>query len=817
MNKSPLFSKHILGLCISLVIVNSHAAERAPVTTASLLQQAGQLPAGFAEHFFDVPLAVRIELNGQLLGEGMITLTSDERVRLLEMTPQNGTLSNHSKWVDILSQERRLGDCKNDCPDKLLALHYSIENSLLSIVTADAEHNSGEAKYYSLPEESGLGLIMSNRLNLVNDGETGTSGNYWLDASGSLGKWSVFSGLQASKSSENYESDSLLYSLSHLYSQRESEGKFLRLGYFLPETLSMGLQPLTIGGRPDTTLGVMFGTSDSLAVRNDSPSSTPIYVTANRPGIVEIYRNQQLINSQPVQPGLQTIDTRTLPGGIYPVEVRLVEDGEVSWKSEETIYKPENWRDTENRWRYNVYAGQSTDLVSNWQDRERSGLNAGALLNYLLHPRVVTGVSAQHVEGEMQYGTTADWRVTDKISLYGNYSWAQNRGQAIDMQSVYNYGGGNLVLSHNQSWMDSTTRYGSYKGETSTSAVNLNHRITPKNSLTSRVSRSQGNSNGTGVDVGWQHNGTLFSSNAQWRVSVFDRPGSYSSNSGRNRGVDLNLSFNLGSKKDRVSARLGSRTARDGGRDNNAALSWQREFEDSVITQVNSTVTTDRYGTGLDVGADFSSSLARGDLYAQQSSYSKSLGGGLNMESTVAFGGNKLAVSGEPHYGGAGLIIDVDSDVKGVRLRADEHGGNSTLLRPGRNFIPVEPYKTGHIQFDLETEQHAVNIKPATASYQLNRGGVEYRKIEVMKTITVMGRVLNHEGQPLRGGHVINHASRSVTENNGFFAVEMNTSAPTLDIQHQGQSLCALTVDLNAHQQENNVLMMGDIQCKKAS
>ena len=228
-------------------------------------------------------------------------------------------------------------------------------------------------------------------------------------------------------------------------------------------------------------------------------------------------------------------------------------------------------------------------------------------------------------------------------------------------------------------------------------------------------------------------------------------------------------------------------------------------------------MTADRYGTGLDVGADFSSSLARGDLYAQQSSYSKSLGGGLNMESTVAFGGNKLAVSGEPHYNGAGLIIDVDSDVKGVRLRADEHGGNSTLLRPGRNFIPVEPYKTGHIQFDLETEQHAVNIKPATASYQLNRGGVEYRKIEVMKTITVMGRVLNHEGQPLRGGHVINHASRSVTENNGFFAVEMNTSAPTLDIQHQGQSLCALTVDLNAHQQENNVLMMGDIQCKKAS
>ena len=71
----------------------------------------------------------------------------------------------------------------------------------------------------------------------------------------------------------------------------------------------------------------MYGSSDSLAINNAKPSVYPIYVTANRQAAVEIYRNGLLINTQAVAAGLQTLDTRPLPGGIYEVEVRLVEDG----------------------------------------------------------------------------------------------------------------------------------------------------------------------------------------------------------------------------------------------------------------------------------------------------------------------------------------------------------------------------------------------------------------------------------------------------------------------------------------------------------
>jgi hypothetical protein len=43
-------------------------------TPRSLLAQAKGLPSEFEEHFFDVPLAVRVELDQQLLGEAMVVL-----------------------------------------------------------------------------------------------------------------------------------------------------------------------------------------------------------------------------------------------------------------------------------------------------------------------------------------------------------------------------------------------------------------------------------------------------------------------------------------------------------------------------------------------------------------------------------------------------------------------------------------------------------------------------------------------------------------------------------------------------------------------
>jgi hypothetical protein len=160
------------------------------------------------------------------------------------------------------------------------------------------------------------------------------------------------------------------------------------------------------------------------------------------------------------------------------------------------------------------------------------------------------------------------------------------------------------------------------------------------------------------------------------------------------------------------------------------------------------------------------------------------------------------------------MIIDVESDIDGIALRADDLSGGSAVLRPGRNFVPITAYKSSSVSFDFEGNHvPAATIQPARSSYHLNKGGVGYRKVQVMRTLTVLGRLIDPQGNPLKGHHIINHASRGVSEVDGFFSMEMNAGSPTLEVRHGNQLLCQFRLDPNSGRTENNVLMIGDLRC----
>jgi len=127
----------------------------------------------------------------------------------------------------------------------------------------------------------------------------------------------------------------------------------------------------------------------------------------------------------------------------------------------------------------------------------------------------------------------------------------------------------------------------------------------------------------------------------------------------------------------------------------------------------------------------------------------------------------------------------------------------------------VGAYKSGYVQFDLDGDNEAAAvIQPTTFDYHLNRGGVGYRKLRVMRTVTVLGRLVDQYGQPMQGAQVVNHASRGVSEAGGHFAVEMSESAPTLEVRKGGQPLCLLELAMNQLEREGDVLLAGDLACK---
>jgi hypothetical protein len=93
------------------------------------------------------------------------------------------------------------------------------------------------------------------------------------------------------------------------------------------------------------------------------------------------------------------------------------------------------------------------------------------------------------------------------------------------------------VFSHNRSWLDTRDTYetlpdgtrlrrNTFVGQTSNSALSVNHRVDARNSWNLRLSHSEGNAEGAGLDLGWSRRDILWGSDANWRFSVFDRPGS---------------------------------------------------------------------------------------------------------------------------------------------------------------------------------------------------------------------------------------------------------------------------------------------------
>ncbi|MFW0755754.1 CS1-pili formation C-terminal domain-containing protein [Pseudomonas sp. H11T01] len=820
---TPIAAALALFICTSALAVPSAIG----TTPRSLLAQAKGLPAEFEEHFFDVPLAVRVELDQQFLGEAMIVLSRDDRITLLEFADvgdSNIPASERETWTSYLQKSVALGACEGSCPEQMLAIHYNLENSLVSILTEHAERDTETKRYYELPEGGSSGLIVRNQLNLNGGQDQDLGGRYGLEASSSLGNWTQSLNMQLARLGG--PDDKLYHAIHELYSQRELEGRFLRLGYFTPNSEGLSRQPRSFGASPDTAVGLMYGSSDSLAINSPKPSVYPIYVTANRQASVEIFRNGLLINTQPVDAGLHTLDTRPLPGGIYEVEVRLIEDGQITSTTQELVYKPNNWRNHDERWRYNLFAGQESKLLSNWNEQAYGDMTAGAAFNYLLHPRIILGVSGRQVRDTLQYGSSVDWTLADNTSLYANLFQTQDHGTGLDLQAMYNYGSGSVFATHNRSWLDTTNTYQTlpdgtrvrqrnvFIGQTSNSSLSVNHRVSSKSSFNARVSHSDGNTEGVGLDLGWTQRDILFGSDANWRFSVFDRPGSFSSGDARNRGVDLTVSLALGGPGEQWSGSIGTRTSRDGGRDNNASLTYRKDLQGHVLQSVSATAITDTYGIGLSGTTSFNNETINGDAFVQRSSFNGNFTGGLNLDSTIAVGGQQIVMTSQHQGSGAGMIIDVESDLDEIALRADDLSGGSASLRPGRNFIPITAYKSSSVSFDFEgNHPPAATIQPARTSYHLNKGGVDYRKITVSKTLTVLGRLVDSQGKPLKGHHIINHASRGVSEVDGFFSMEMKAGSPTLEVRHGDQLLCQFRLDPGSARNENDVLMIGDLRC----
>lgn len=770
-----------------------------------LLQQARQLPEGFEEHFFGVPLMVRVTVDGRLLGDGEALLGRDNSVQLLSLLDvQESEFDERERerWLSKLGIQLPLGECDLACPEGIVGLQYSLEESQLSVLTGQVEQEARDQRFMALPQES-KGLLIQNQLNLVQG--TQRNGHYNLQLEGSWRQWTPFMEGDATWQ----EGGAIDLGMAQLYGERLHEANFYRLGFFFPSAQGLVRQPNYYSGATPTVLGMMWGSSDLLRRERGVPSLAPIQVAPARPGMVEIYRDGNLIQSQPVVSGLQALDTRSLPGGIYEVELRLLEDGQETRRWREMIYKPSNWQTPEEPWRFNLFAGRQTRWLARQGDSDLEGASGGAAVNHLLLPSLVVGAGSQYVDRRAQHSLSLDWEATSQLHGFASLNQSVGMGWGYDLQGIYWHGNSSLVASHSRNLRK--------QGDASSvSSLSLQQSLEKWGSLGVYVSHQSGR--GNGADVGWHYSDRFLGRWVTWGVTLFDRPGSESTAQQRDRGSTLSLTVNLGGQDRQLSLGLGSNTSRSGGAQRSAYLNYQQEVDWGPLSQVSVGSTHDSYGTGLSGYGRFAAPWLGGELFAQHSSYNEQVTGGINLESVVALGWEGELAMGSRDMGGMGneaaMILDIEADDEAARIRVSDDQGSVQTLGPGRHLVSVPALQSGILQLEMADHEGApLTIKPTVLPYHLNRGGVGYGQVNAVSTVTVIGRLLDGQGTPLKGAMVINHVGRTVSEADGFFAVEMSKHNSNLQVEYQGGQQCDLVLEMDRVKRRQAVLLLGDLVC----
>lgn len=810
-----------------LSVLQTTTALAAPAgTQRSLFVQSGQMPDEFRDHLFGVPLAVRVEKDGAYLGNAQVILGRDETVQLIGFDESHDSPLSEAervRWHAALAEPVPLGICRTVCVPGLRAMHYSLENSLLSLLTSDSGSNGPEDRYLSVPARGSTGMSLGSTFNVNGGQRQAVAASYAAALQGSIGYWTTL-GSYTYNHTSNIDGESRHF-VTALHAQRELRGHYVRVGYFLPNFDGVTRQPRAPGTENTTSLGVMIGSSDELLASATTASLYPVYVTSAQRGVVEIHREGALISTQPVQPGMQEIDTVRLPTGIYSVELRVIEDGRETSREQATVHKPNSWRDTARRWRYSAFVGTQQGLLDASRDSESNKGSAGAVINHLIHPRAVIGATVRQVGERRGAGASLDWQAADAVKVSTHLYESTDAGHGVNVQGMFVHGNGLVVVSQARSWLEQRERIATAGmpprwqvdgGWQDSSSLTASHRLGSDISLGARVASNRRFNAGTTVDLSFSRQQAIFGTLGNWRVSVFDRPGSVFSGQRRQRGVDFTMSLALGERENRYSGRFGTRSGNRGSTERYASGDVTRNLDSTWLRSASANIGADRYGIGAGGGLQFDHPKLDGLAQVQRSPGLGGLGGFFSLQSNVAMGDGAIAVvsGSQAHGDGTGMIVDLQSDVAGVRLRGDDNHGGGVLLRPGRNFIPVVAYRPGFVQFDFDgATAPAATVQPATAPYHLNRGGVTHVSVEVVSTFTVMGQVVDDTGTGLRGVHVINHAGRSVSQDEGFFTLELSSRYPTVELRLPGRLRCLLTLDPARYPREGDLVMLGGLRC----
>lgn len=743
------------------------------------------IPDEFREYFYNSEILAQIYLNDASLFEAAISIKPNGKITLIRIVDSSNSQfddKSRAEWEINLKKGIIIGDCSKDCPSDLVAAEYQLDKLELKLFSKQYETQKVVSKYLTLPNQTPNGLIVNNSLS---GSFTSVSKAWNINSSllSSINSWTQRMSLSSYGSDQKANMNTQLY---EMYTQKEYPGNFLRIGIFSPNTDKGNVE--TNGISNGSIAGVMWGTSNALLFENESVSAVPIYVTGGPHSIAEVWQGDRMIYTQQLQVGMQALDSRRLPNGVYDVTIKIIDNSKVIETISSQVYKPLGWSNPNQRWRLNTWAGKIEDLSfnKNKENLVNSGLIAGMSADYLFSPRIILGSSSLLKNNEFQLSSRANISLDLNSSLYTQYTLKDNnqvKNKSLDLRYIRNLSQINSV----------SVFYSSVRNE-SIKISDLSKMEVVKNnnwggSLFFHLPRSvllalngeHFNSNlqqGFSINSELTKNMVVANRDVSLRFNVFRRPDLIQHN--MEQGVNLGLTFSLEPKaRNSISVDMGVNNTTE----NYTSVSYQyKPKEIKYIDWVNIGSAYSKNNRSINLNTAFENHFINGDFYSQYNFNDANTALGLNLSQIVAIGDGKFSVAN----GGIGsglqsaIIVDIDTDEPELNIVAVNNNSDIPLKR-GRNIISTDIWHNDNIKF-FASKQTNAKVFPDYQSLQMNRGSVKYLKLKAIKTTVLIGLLLDERGQRLMNRQVNSDITSGFVNAEGIVTLEMGVNNKTLTV-----------------------------------
>ncbi|KFD82717.1 TcfC E-set like domain-containing protein [Vibrio cholerae] len=250
--------------------------------------------------------------------------------------PENGVYCNDAEKFGFslkCSDEELLLKMSYDSK-KLLATLY-IAPQLLDVNTEESKIDP----FYLPPSSTSDKLTSIANYELYSSkNDTGTLNNLSLNSITSKGDKSlnfggnIVSDTKSGKNSTSNARSKVLLTQASL--MKNSHGYTKTAGLIKGHSLST-----SVFSSSKDVFGFAYGTSEDTKLKVSRSSDIDVVVLVPSNGRIESYRDGILINTQFLSQGVQTLDTRSFPEGIYEVELKIYQDQQLFSTQKSYIYK----------------------------------------------------------------------------------------------------------------------------------------------------------------------------------------------------------------------------------------------------------------------------------------------------------------------------------------------------------------------------------------------------------------------------------------------------------------------------------------------